>query len=161
MAIFDTVSVISSHRSEKVGLLYAFGASGSIAGCQTATAVVECTGTTRIADPVLWPVVLPQGVLSPRTAIKVSPNHRFLLNAPQTSLLFGAAEVLVAAKHLIGDGAVQLDPQGKPLTYYHLLLDAHTILMAEGIWTESLFLGDATLEHQEFLTLWDAMPALI
>jgi len=112
------------------------------------------------ADPTLWPILLTQGVLSLRTAIKVSPNHRFLLNAPQASLLFGAAEVLVAAKHLIGDGAVQMNPQGKPLTYYHLLLDTHTILMAQGIWTESLFLGDATLDHQKFLTLWDVMPGI-
>jgi hypothetical protein len=99
-------------------------------------------------------------VLSRRTPIKVSPNHRFLLSVPQASLLFGAAEVLVAAKHLIGEGAVQMNPQGKPLTYYYVLLDDHSILMGQGIWTESMFLGDATLDHQEFLTLWDVMPGI-
>lgn len=107
--------------------------------------------------PSLWPILLPRGVLSLRAPITVSPNHRFLINDPQANLMFGAQEVLVAAKHLIGEGAMRLDPKGKPLVYFHLLLDDHMILKAHGIWTESLFLGDANVDQKGIAAKWNVM----
>lgn len=71
--------------------------------------------------------------------------------------MFGAQEVLVAAKHLIGEGAMRLDPKGKPLVYFHLLLDDHMILKAHGIWTESLFLGDANVDQKGTAAKWNVM----
>lgn len=55
------------------------------------------------------PVCIPKGVFgqnSPNRDLYVSPNHRVLLEDARFSLLFGDAEVLVAAKFLTSDPAI-------------------------------------------------------
>ena len=56
-----------------------------------------------------------------------------LIEGARAEMLFGEAEVLVAARHLPW-GEVIL-PAG--VTYMHLLFDAHEIIAAEGVWAES------------------------
>jgi hypothetical protein len=92
-----------------------------------------------IANPKLRPIRIGAGSLGrglPRRDLNVSPQHRMLVDGPRAELLFGEAEVLVAATHLTGlAGVEQALPRG--VTYFHLLFDRHEIICAEGSWTES------------------------
>ncbi len=99
-------------------------------------------------DPDLRPVRILRGSLGPDTPSRdllVSQQHRVLIQGPKVELLFGAAEVLVAAKHLCSWPGIFVDTSDQPVEYLHILLDQHEILIAEGALAESLFLGDEAL----------------
>jgi hypothetical protein len=63
-----------------------------------------------------------------------------LLRGWQASLMFGEAEVLVAAKALINDRTI-LRQEGGEVDYFHLLFDQHQIVFAEGAPSESFHPG--------------------
>ncbi|MEX0282392.1 MAG: Hint domain-containing protein [Arenibacterium sp.] len=75
----------------------------------------------------------------------ISPQHRVLITDHWAELLFGASEVLVAAKDLVNDSTIRRDNQLQEVTYYHLLFDRHQIITANGVATESYFPGPATM----------------
>ena len=60
-------------------------------------------------------------------------------------MLFGTAEVLIAARDLVDGRAVRSVPGGE-VDYFHLLFDCHQIVFAEGMATES-FLPGPQLKH--------------
>ena len=92
----------------------------------------------------------------------VSPQHRMLISGYQAEMLFGEPEVLVAAKHLLGMPGVTLERKTL-VTYFHLMLDQHQILFAEGVETESFYASKSGLEtistHCK-ARLFDAFPHL-
>ena len=92
--------------------------------------------------PGLRSVRLPRAFVSADAPLVLSPNHRVLIQGGWADLLFGSAEVLVAAKYFRDHGASVLPDRGRPLVYIHLLLAEHHILRANGAWVESLFMGD-------------------
>lgn len=73
----------------------------------------------------------------------VSPQHRILIRDSLAELLFGEAEVLVAAKDLINDKSVRIQ-EGGDVTYVHLLFDRHQVIFSEGLTTESFLPGPQT-----------------
>ncbi|WP_137112045.1 Hint domain-containing protein [Rhodobacter sp. SY28-1] len=81
----------------------------------------------------------------PRWPLTVSPQHAILLRDRFASLLFGESEVLVAAKHFVNGTTVRVDAECDEITYCHILLDLHAIILAEGAEVESLYLGEQTL----------------
>ena len=87
-------------------------------------------------NPGLLPVIAPG-----ETELRVSRQHRILVTGPVANRMFGANEVLVPAKDLVGSGGFELDLNARSLCYYHILLDAHHIINANGIAAESLYLG--------------------
>lgn len=91
------------------------------------------------------PIRIAPGALGNVRTLWVSPNHRMLVTGAKAELLFGAHEVLVAAKHLVNDSTIRRDPRAC-IDYHHVLLDAHHILFAEGCGAESLFPGPEALE---------------
>lgn len=96
-------------------------------------------------NPQLRPVRIFAGALGgglPRTDLVVSPQHRVLIEGPKIDLWFGTSRVLVAAKSLVDGGRAQFELQVDHVTYFHLLLDGHQILSANGAPAESLLLGD-------------------
>ena len=115
----------------------------------------------RMRDPEVWPILLPKGLFGLTRNLQVSPNHRLLFSATEASLLFGETDVLIAARHLIGHGAMRMPPRAGPLVYHHLLADHHAILRAHGIWTESLFLGDMMQNDAQLLYDWDVAPGVV
>ncbi|MEM7507750.1 MAG: Hint domain-containing protein [Pseudomonadota bacterium] len=90
------------------------------------------------------PVCFAPGALGQRRALIVSQQHRMLLGGWRAELLFGAAEVLVPAVHLINDEDIQLC-EGGNVTYIHLLFDHHQIVTANGIASESFHPGEIAL----------------
>lgn len=97
----------------------------------------------------LRPVRIAAGALGngfPEADLFVSRQHRVLLQSKIAMRMFGTDEVLTAAKNLIGlvDG-VDVVEDTASVEYLHVLLDRHELLLANGAWAESLYLGDQTL----------------
>lgn len=70
----------------------------------------------------------------------VSPQHRMLINDWRAELWFGEPEVLVAAKFLVNTSTIRPCPTAN-ITYYHLLMDRHDVISANGVPSESFDLG--------------------
>jgi len=81
-------------------------------------------------------------------ALLVSPQHRMLVASRQAELMFGAPEVLVAARHLVDGASVTADPR-PTVRYVHLMLPRHEIILAEGMRTESFHPGDHALVNMD------------
>ncbi len=92
-----------------------------------------------MADPDLQPIELVEGALGtgPDRVMRVSPQHRMLLEGARAELMFGEAEVLVAAKHLLGHAGVTRTLPLEGVSYIHILFDRHEIVQSDGLWTES------------------------
>lgn len=80
--------------------------------------------------------------------LMVSPLHRVLIRDSLSELLFGEAEVLVAAKDLVNDRSVRY-VSGGDVTYVHLLFDRHQVVFSEGLATESFLPGPQTTKSFE------------
>ncbi|PYF08205.1 Ca2+-binding RTX toxin-like protein [Rhodobacter viridis] len=144
-----------------LGKLHAMGLPCYVAGTRIATPeglrpVEEITVGMRVmtrdhgAQPVLWrasrevsvaemaarprlrPIELAAGAFGNERALRVSAQH---------GVLCGAA--LVRALHLaeMAPERAMILPPTRPVSYHHLLLPAHALLSAEGIWAESLWPG--------------------
>ncbi len=87
------------------------------------------------------PIRIEAGALGNLQALRVSPQHRMLIAGGSAELQFGEPEVLVAARHLVGQDGITEDPCG-PVSYVHILFDRHELVLAEGAWAESFFPGD-------------------
>ena len=97
------------------------------------------------------PVVIEAGTFGHHRRLVVSPQHRILLTHWMAELMFGEAEVLVAAKDLINDCSVRVQAGGE-VTYVHLLFDRHEIVFSEGLPTESFFPGPMVLTDLDATT---------
>lgn len=89
------------------------------------------------------PVVIQPGMLENDRKLEVSQQHRIMLSSHQTNLYFGEQDVWAPAKSLVNDSEIYVENR-KFVTYYHLLLAQHEVLLANGLPTESLFLGDVS-----------------
>lgn len=101
--------------------------------------------TVAAAEGDLAPIVITAGTLGNDRDLVVSPQHGILLNDWRAELYFGQSEVLVRAKNLLGHDGVYRRTGGS-VRYTHVLLDRHELVSSEGIWTESLYPGDMTLQ---------------
>jgi Ca2+-binding RTX toxin-like protein len=119
-----------------------------------------------ILNPELQPVRISRAALDgdgPRRDMMVSPQHRVLVQTARAEMLFGEAEVLVAAKHLVGTPGVTRSVPQDGVTYIHLLFDKHEIVCSDGIWTESFQPAERTLSsldadvRAEVLALFPAL----
>lgn len=95
------------------------------------------------------PVEIAAGVLGAVRRLRVSQQHRILLTGPRAELLFGEAEVFVPALHLVNGRDIRLIRLAA-VEYFHILLERHQVIEANGLASESLHLGandatDATL----------------
>lgn len=87
------------------------------------------------------PIRIEAGALGNLHALRVSPQHRMLIAGGSAELQFGEPEVLVAARHLVGQPGISAAPCGQ-VSYVHILFDRHELVLAEGTWAESFFPGD-------------------
>ena len=99
-------------------------------------------------NPKLRPVRMKAGSLgpnSPETDLLVSRQHRMLLISDAGERMTGSREVLVPAIKLLAlDGVDVVDPDG-PVDYYHILLDEHDVILANGAPSETLLIGKQAL----------------
>jgi hypothetical protein len=87
------------------------------------------------------PVRFEIGAFGNTEVLEVSQQHRMLLSTPLTELNFGTHDVLVAAKHLVGNKGVRLVTRPH-VDYVHLMFAQHEIICANGSWSESFFYGN-------------------
>ncbi|MEL6689250.1 MAG: Hint domain-containing protein [Pseudomonadota bacterium] len=99
------------------------------------------------ARPSFNPIEISAGALQgglPERTMRVSPQHRMLVEGADAQMLFGSDEVLVAARHMTCiDGVERVKPEA--VSYVHFLFDHHEIVMADGTWSESFQPGDHSL----------------
>ncbi|OYU39259.1 MAG: hypothetical protein CFE33_12700 [Pseudorhodobacter sp. PARRP1] len=116
--------------------------------------------------PHLRPIRIEVGALGnglPVRPLEVSPQHRCLIRSHVAQQMVGAREVLAAAKHLLSVEGVSVLQTDAPVTYFHVLLDSHELLISNGALTESLFLGPVGLsalsaeDRLEIITLFPAL----
>jgi len=98
-------------------------------------------------QPNLCPIRIRAGALGPdlpATDLVVSPQHRIMLSSRIVAQMFDIDEVLVPAKKLLGLPGVEV-VSGIPVEYFHILLDGHEIVIANGAPCETLLLGRMAL----------------
>lgn len=98
--------------------------------------------------PKMRPIRIAAGALGPdlpRRDLVVSPQHRLLVASRIAHRMFGAPEVLVAARHLVGAPGIETAGDLDRVTYIHLLCDDHQIVTANGVPSESLYTGPQAL----------------
>lgn len=101
-------------------------------------------GTRRVeASGLLAPIDICPGTFGSHGRLLVSPQHRILIRDSLAELLFGEAEVLVAAKDLVNGTSVRRR-EGGTVDYIHILFDRHQLVTASGLATESFLPGSQT-----------------
>ncbi|WP_374633803.1 Hint domain-containing protein [Paracoccus sp. (in: a-proteobacteria)] len=90
------------------------------------------------------PVCVKKGALGNDRDLWLSPQHRVLVSGDKARLLFDKDEVLVAVKALVNDRDILVKPGGM-VEYFHILLDLHEVVFANGTAAESLYLGEQAL----------------
>lgn len=118
------------------------------------------------ANPQLRPIRISAGALgpsSPAADLLVSPQHRILVRSKIAQRMFGAPEVLVAAKQLLLLEGIDIATDLPEVEYVHFLFDRHEVVLANGAEAESLFTGPEALKavgpaaREEILTLFPAL----
>lgn len=91
-------------------------------------------------DDRFWPVRIAPGALGPdlpRRAVWLSRQHRVMLNDWRAQVYFGEEAILVPVHKLVdGDAIRSVAPEGG-ITYVHVALAAHEVLICEGLGCES------------------------
>lgn len=96
----------------------------------------------------LAPITIKAGALgenAPSSDLQVSPQHRILVRSSIAQRMFGAEEILVAAKQLLAIEGIEVATEMTEVTYVHILFDRHEIVLANGAETESLYTGPEAL----------------
>jgi hypothetical protein len=104
---------------------------------------------TFAAKGALAPICITKGTLGNSRDLLVSPAHRMAVSGWQVAVLFAEDEVLVPARALLNGDRIYRKAGGE-ITYYHVLLDSHEVIYAEGAAAESLFLGQDGSELSAF-----------
>ena len=98
------------------------------------------SGLALRRHPQLRPIRLRRGSVNdgqPDEDLCVSPAHRILVQGAQARDLFGCDEVLARAADLVDYHTIVPDIALHGVTYVHVLLEAHQIIFANGLPTES------------------------
>lgn len=96
----------------------------------------------------LRPIRISAGSLGkglPLRDLLVSRQHRLLISSKIAKRMFGKSDVLVAAVKLTALPGIFVDTSVQQVTYHHLLLEEHEVIIAEGAPAESLLTGDEAL----------------
>lgn len=106
------------------------------------------------ADPSMRPVHIAAGAFGgglPWRDMRVSLQHCFLAVDPDGH----APEAIIRARHLadtLGLARLSGNTPSHGETYVHLLLDAHHLIRAEGVWTETIFAGPRVIAQDAVLS---------
>lgn len=95
-----------------------------------------------------YPVRIAAGAFGPglpRADLRLSRQHRILLTGAEIAAICGCPEALVPAHRLLGLAGVELLQPQTAFDYFHLLLDRHQVIFAEGLAAESLLMAGESL----------------
>lgn len=110
----------------------------------------HCMGAVILyAQPHLRPIRISADALgqnAPAQDLIVSPQHRVLVRSKIAQRMFGATEILVAAKHLLELDGVNIADDLAEVEYYHMLFDQHEVITSNGAKTESLYTGPEAIK---------------
>ncbi|MDP0927720.1 Hint domain-containing protein [Paracoccus onubensis] len=118
-------------------------------------------------SPKLRPIRIRAGALGqgcPARDLVVSPQHRILLQSKIAQRMFGSPAILTAAKNLLELPGVEIAEDIAEIRYFHLMLDRHEIVRADGAWTESLYIGEQARlsltesQLQEIAAIYPGLP---
>lgn len=101
------------------------------------------------AFPNFRPIRISAGALGeglPVADLLVSPQHRILIRSKIAQKMFGATEVLVAAKQLLQVDGINVAADVDSVEYVHFMCDEHEVVIANGAETESMFTGPQALK---------------
>jgi hypothetical protein len=110
----------------------------------------------------LAPIMIKEGALGNDADLRVSPQHRMLVEGWKAELLFGEEQVLASAKHLVNGDNIYVD-EGGEVEYFHMLFDTHEIVYANGAASESFHpgeLGMGSLAEESREEILDLFPEL-
>jgi len=102
------------------------------------------THRALLRDTRLSPVRIKAGALGgglPTEDLLVSRQHRILIASRIAKRICGSTEVFLPAIRLVGLAGIDVDRTMQPVDYYHILLDRHDVILANGAPAESLFVG--------------------
>lgn len=94
------------------------------------------------------PVRIYAGALAgntPEHDLILSPNHHVMVQSPEIELLFAENEVFVPVESMATEAEEGFEPSSPNYALCHLLFDRHEVVMAEGVWLESLYVDRDTL----------------
>ncbi|WP_225612310.1 Hint domain-containing protein [Paracoccus sp. PAR01] len=121
------------------------------------------------ANPNMRPIRIAKGALGhglPVADLLVSPQHRILVRSRIAQKMFGAQEVLVAAKQLVLLDGIDIATDVAEVEYFHMLFDRHEVVLSNGAETESLYPGPEALKSvgkaavEEIFTLFPQLRDL-
>ena len=102
------------------------------------------SGIAQLINEKLRPIRIAPGALGkgvPRDPLRLSRQHRVLVTSNIACKMFGSEGALVPARYLVGQPGITVEHSLKETVYYHILMDRHEILDANGAACESLLLG--------------------
>lgn len=118
------------------------------------------------SDEQALPVLISSNALGDRQPLRdlvVSPLHKILLSNPIAELHSGSPDVLVPAKGLTSLPGIRQMKGKRRITYYHILLERHAILLSEELRSESFYPGATAMQMlrpDQRLEIFSLVPAL-
>ncbi len=116
---------------------------------QVLTVLVRKVGVAQaMLTPSLRPVCIQAGAMGaglPRRDLYLSRQHRVLINSKAAKRMFERDAVLVSAHHLLSMEDVKVAPLTGEIEYFHLLLEAHGVVMAHGVGCESFLVAPISM----------------
>ena len=100
----------------------------------------------------LRPVLIPAGAMGsglPIRDLKVSQQHRVLLEGPAVQLHLGLEEALAPAVSLTGHKGIRVIDDCRPVDYFHMMFDRHEVVFGEGLASESFMVGATIRDEME------------